>query len=105
MYDFFKNIIEKNSCKSEGICSIHPSIVSLNEILLNEIREISFYLVKLKEFGLTNANAMNFCIEILSIFLINTNYNKKKYLNLFEELNSKKLEIITKYLEHLKRSS
>ena len=104
MYDFFKNIIEKNSCKSEGICSIHPSIVSLNEILLNEIREISFYLVKLKEFGLTNANAMNFCIEILSIFLINTNYNKKKYLNLFEELNSKKLEIKTKYLEHCSKN-
>ena len=50
MYDFFKNIAEKNSCALMGACSIHPSVNALYQIILNEIREISSYLVKLKEF-------------------------------------------------------
>ena len=54
MYNFFKNIAEQNSCNLIGACSIHPSINALYQIILNEIREISFYLVKLKEFKITD---------------------------------------------------
>ena len=92
MFDFFKNIIEKNSCQQSGVCSVHPSVNSLYEILLSEVREISFYLVKLKEFNLTNHNAMNICLETLSIFMINTSFNQDKYIYLLKKLYKIKKE-------------
>ena len=65
MFDYFKNIAEKNSCQSIGVCSVHPSVNSLYEILLAQLRDISYYLVKLKEFGFLNANIMNVVIYSL----------------------------------------
>ena len=80
MYDYFKNIADKNQCASNGECSIHPAINSLYEVLLSQIREMSFYLVKLKEFGIMNKTAMQKAVLALSIFFVNTNLNKTKYL-------------------------
>lgn len=99
MFNFFKNISEKNSCNLNGACSIHPSISSLYYFLLNEIKEISFYLVKLKELGYTNIQSSGFCIECLSIFLINTSFNQKKYLNLVSKLVLLKNEAKEKYID------
>ena len=73
MYELFKNIAEKNSCQLRGVCSIHPTLNLLNYALLLEIKEASFYLVKLKDLGITNCSNVSYIIEILSIFLINTN--------------------------------
>ncbi len=100
MYEYFKNLLKQNSCSSIGVCSIHPSVSALYEILLNEIRETSFYIVKLKEFNLINKKAMEKLIEGLSIFLINTSFNKIKYLKLVKNLNSLKKEIKEKYIEY-----
>ena len=98
MFDYFKNIIEKNSCQQSGACSVHPSVNSLYEILLSEVREISFYLVKLKEFGMTNQDAMDNCLDSLSIFMINTSFNQEKYLLLMIKLYRIKKETKEKYL-------
>ena len=81
MYEFFKNIAEKSNCSMMGVCSIHPSINALYLIILNEIREISSYLVKLNEFKINDKEAEKISIEGLSIFLINTSYSQKNYLD------------------------
>ncbi|MBR5304522.1 MAG: hypothetical protein IKU37_06820 [Candidatus Gastranaerophilales bacterium] len=100
MYDFFKNIAEKNSCTLMGACSIHPSVNALYQIILNEIREISSYLVKLKEFKITDKKAINLAIKGLSIFLINTSFNQKKYLEFIEMLYEAKNNIKKTYIEY-----
>lgn len=100
MYEYFKNIAEKNSCQLSGACTIHPSVNALYEVLLSQIREISFYLVKLKEFGITNKLATAEAVEALSIFLINTSFNKEKYLNLVKRLQYLKVKIKEKYLSY-----
>lgn len=102
MYDFFKNIAEKNSCTLMGACSIHPSINALYQIILSEIREIASYLVKLKEFKIKDNEAMDISIDGLSIFLINTSYNQQNYLNFVEKLNQAKKRVKEKYIEHCK---
>ncbi len=102
MYKYFKNIAEKNSCQSAGACMLHPSVQALYDILLLQIREISFYLVKLKEFGITNKMAMAESVEALSIFLINTSFNNEKYLNLIKRLYFLKIKIKEKYLDYCK---
>lgn len=100
MYEYFKNISEKSSCRLNGVCSIHPSINALYRILLNELREISFYVVKLKEFGLINKDIMALSIEGLSIFLINTNFNKANYLSLIQKLYDTKNKVKEKYTNY-----
>lgn len=102
MYNFFKNIAEKNSCTLNGACSIHPSVSALYQIILNEIREISFYLVKLKEFKIVDNEAIDLSIDGLSIFLINTSYNQKDYLEIVQKLNEAKNRVKKKYGEHCK---
>ena len=100
MYDFFKNIAEKNSCTLIGACSVHPSINALYQILLNEIREISSYLVKLKEFKIIDQDAMNISIDGLSIFLINTSYNQEKYIDFLKQLFNTKIRIKKIYISY-----
>ena len=86
MYDFFKNIVEKNSCSLMGVCSIHPSINALYQIILNEIREMSSYLVKLKAFDIVDKEASDLAIKGLSIFLINTSYNQENYIDFLSKI-------------------
>lgn len=104
MYRYFKNLIEKTSCSMSGACTIHPSISAMYKVLLNEIREISFYLVKMKEFGFTNKPIMAQSIEALSTFMINTSINKTKYLKLINQLECSKKEIIEKYSKYCKNN-
>lgn len=104
MYNFFKNISEKNSCQLNGACSIHPSVNALYQVLANQIREISFYLVKLKEFNITDENAIDLSLKGLSIFLINTSYNQKKYLDFIYDIYSAKCEIKERYKKHCKEN-
>ena len=100
MFEFFKNIADKNACQLSGVCSIHPSVNSLYELLLSEARVCAFYLVKLKEFKIFDKKVMNLLIDVLSIFLINTSFNQKKYLELFKKLNSYKNKIKENYVEY-----
>ena len=104
MYDYFKYIAILNSCSLGGVCSIHPSVNSLYELFLHEIKEISNYLVKLNEFQIQNPEAMSFCIEILSVFMIDTSFNQDKYLELIKKLYSLKLEIKNKYTNYCKEN-
>ena len=100
MYDFFKNIAEKNSCLLAGVCSIHPSINALYQIILNEIREIAAYLVKLKEFKIENKTASDLAIDGLSIFLINTSYNQQNYIDFTNKLHNIKKEVKQTYVNY-----
>ena len=97
MYKYFKNIAEKSSCSLSGACSVHPTTSALYEILLYEIRETVFYLVKMKEFGFIYKEAQNFCIQTLSLFLINTSLNEKKYLKIIKELDTIKQKLKKEY--------
>ena len=102
MYKYFKNFVEKTGCAMSGACSIHPSIFAMYNVLLYEIKEISFYLVKMKEFGFTNKKIMAKTVEALTIFMINTSLNHAKYLKLVFELDTLKHEIKEKYSNYCK---
>ncbi len=104
MFEFFKNIADKNACQLSGVCSIHPSVNSLYELLLSEARMCAFYLVKLKEFKILDKSIEKLLIEVLSIFLINTSFNQKKYLDLFKKLNLYKNKIKEKYIEYCSKN-
>ena len=45
------NNFEYNDCVSRGACSVSPTISSMQEVMLILLRQIAYYLVKLKELG------------------------------------------------------
>jgi len=100
MFKFLKSMFSQNSCKSGGVCSIHPSINALGELINEEIRQIAFYLVKLNEFNIANKEISALCIRALSIFMLNTNYSKSDYLDILNRLYSAKSDVKEKYLDY-----
>ena len=69
-----------------GICSIDPTVSAIEELLLSQIREISFYIIKLRELGLKNKEIENRLIKGLSIIMVNTSFDKEDFINFLETL-------------------
>lgn len=47
---------EYNDCISRGACSVSPNITSMQEIMFILLRQISYYVLKLKNFGIEKEN-------------------------------------------------
>lgn len=101
MFNFAKNFEDQNfiiNCLSSGICTLDPTLGALEELLLNEVRQISFYLVRAREFGYENPEIMAEAVKALSIDLLNTNFCEKEYLEVLEKLIEQKKEVKKNYL-------
>lgn len=81
MYEFLKNLSDKSHCRSMGICSIDPTVSAIEELLLSQIRETSFYILKLHGLGQTNREIEENIIKGLSIVMINTSFDRHDLLN------------------------
>ena len=79
MKDLFKDLSENAFCKKSGVCSVNPVINALDAIILNEIRQISFYVIKLKELGYINNGLMKETVFNLSVNISDTSFNKKRF--------------------------
>lgn len=107
MFDFIKNLEEQNfipNCLSSGICAVDPTLSALEELLLSELRQIAFYVVRAKEFGYENLKIMSEAIKGLSIGLLNTNFCEKQYAAELENLIELKKEVKKSYLHFCKNN-
>ena len=100
MYKYFKSLSEVSCCSQSGVCSIHPTTSALYDILLHEIRSASFYIVKMKELNISDKMACSKCLEALSLFLINTSLNEKKYLKIINDINKAKNHLKERYVKY-----
>lgn len=109
MANNFFNEFQNGNCNSTdaiaGGCSIDPSTYALEELLLNEIKQIAFYVTKLSEFNLKNDDIMQKTIKALSVILINTAFRLEDYIKLLYEIEASKLEVKEKYLKTAKEKS
>lgn len=96
MFEILKSI-ENQNCKSFGFCMIDPRINALYELLINEIRQISFYIVKIDEYKIKNDELLAKCIEGLSLDFSNINFNEKNFIDLYKEFVDYRLEIMKIY--------
>ncbi len=100
--NFFNEYQNTNNCSntesSGGSCSIDPSVYALEELLLNEIKQIAFYIVKLADYNLQNENIMQKAVRALSVILINTSFKLEDYKELLYSLEADKFEVREKYL-------
>ncbi len=108
MANFYNDYQDRKNCNNIGgdgaSCSIDPSTYALEELLLNEIKQIAFYVTKLADFNLQNENIMQKAIRALSVILINTAFRMDDYKNLLYNLEIDKLEVREKYLECAKEN-
>lgn len=71
---------------SNGTFSANPTLSSLQEVILIYLRELAFYLIKLKDFGAENNVIKEIIIEAISGIVTNVDYNAKQFQKLVETL-------------------
>ena len=104
MYEFLKNLSDKSNCQSMGICSIDPTVSAIEELLLSQIRETSFYLLKLRDLGQINREIEQNLIKGLSIIMLNTSFDKDDFANFLKQLCTDKKSAKEKYIKTCKEN-
>lgn len=111
MLDYIKSLKKQGeefssaaNCLSGGICTVDPTLSALEELLLNEVKQISYYLVKAKEFGFENESIAAQAIKALTITLVNTSFSEKEYSSVLESLIENKKEAKKIYLHICKNN-
>lgn len=89
MYNEFQTFInEPDECLTKGICSISPTLSSVQEIILLYLKELSFYLLKLKAFGVTNSSIKDEILYAITNIVSNAEYNQEQFNNIISKLYS-----------------
>lgn len=78
---------EYDECISKGLCSINPVLSALQEVVLLHLKELSFYLLKLKAFGVTNNQVREMFIDALTGIIINAEYNQEQFQDIISKLD------------------
>lgn len=81
------NKTEGDEYMTKGLCSISPTLSSLHEVVLIHLKELSFYLLKLKDFGVTNEEAKHLILDALMGILIDAEYNQDDFSKIILELD------------------
>lgn len=72
---------------SKDLSSINPTLSFLHEIMLLYLKELSFYLLKLKEFGVTNNGIKEAIIHSLALIIIDAEYKQEEFHKILLNLN------------------
>lgn len=68
-----------DECITKGICSANPTLSSLNEIILLYLKELSFYLVRLKDLGVTNELIKDTVMYCIFNIITGAEYNQEQF--------------------------
>lgn len=109
----------ENEFISKGVCATNPTLSALQEVILIYLKELSYYLLKLKDFGANNERIKEDIIQAIGGVIANVDYNQEQfqklifllaedlsqakiiYVNLCKK-NSVKLAFIKGYFKHTK---
>lgn len=75
-----------DECITKGICSVNPILSSLNEIILLYLKELSFYLIRLKAFGVTNELIKETVMYCLFNIITGAEYNQEQFHDVIVKL-------------------
>lgn len=79
-------------CSKKGECSQNPSLVFLHEVVISYLQELSFYLLKLKNIGITNEKIKEDFIEGISGIIVNIDYSQEQFYKIISKLYSNLLQ-------------
>lgn len=75
-----------DECLSKGICAISPSLSFLHEVIKSYLKELAFYLLKLKELGINNEKIKENLIDVISGLIVNVDYDEDQFSKLNKSL-------------------
>ena len=98
MYDFFNLEHPKAmECLTNGICAIDPRTIALSETFIYETRQLTYYILKIKEIGYENLSIVNQVVTTLASINFGFEYQTKDIEKLLSELHEKRTEVIDFY--------
>lgn len=85
---------ETDECITKGICAISPSLSFLHEVIKSYLKELSFYLLKLKELGINNEKIKENILDVISGLITNVDYSEEQFysisVRLYDDLSQTK---------------
>ncbi len=96
------NSYEYNDCVSRGACSVSPAVSSMQEVMLILLRQISYYLLKLKEFGITKEDIIRSVISEIALMDAAKDFSESQILNIFSGQYKNLTELRKEYLQTCK---
>lgn len=78
---------ECDECLTKGICTANPTLSSVHEIILLYLKELSFYLLKLREFGVTNEEVKGAIVYSLFNIVTGAEYNQDQFHDIISKLD------------------
>ena len=90
---------EYNDCVSKGACSISPAISSMQEIMFVLLRQMAYYLIKLKGFGIIKEEITKTLISQVALMDGLKDFTEAQVLNIFSSQYSKLIELRKEYLK------
>ena len=97
MFYNYYNDFEYDSCSSRGICSIEPRSASLQEVIVMYLKQLSYYLLKLKEMGVTSTHLKQTVINILAGLSSNFSYSNIQFQTILNKLETGLSDAIALY--------
>lgn len=111
---------ECDECLPKGLCTVSPTLSSLQEVILLYIKELAFYLLRLKNFGVTNDSIKSLVVYTFFNIITNAEYNQEQFQDVISKLdynieqskvlyedfcrkNSVEPEVVKTYFKHSKK--
>lgn len=79
-----------NECAVDGYCSVDPVVYSLMEVLLYELKQLTYYYIKMQELNYENKKLKDKIINYLSLILVGYEFNRDEFLSVLKEIHSEK---------------
>lgn len=86
-----------NDCSIEGYCGLDPIVYSLMEVMLYELKQITYYYIKMQELGYENPKLKNSIINYLSLIFIGYEFNRREFESLINKINKEKESVKQTY--------
>ena len=79
-----------NDCAVQGSCSVDPLVYSLIEVLLYELKQITYYVVKMQELGYENQALKDKIIKYLSLIIVGYEFNRSEFESIIRDIHIEK---------------
>ena len=102
-----KSFIEtenQTNCNSTGYCALNPTIEIIEELFLNEVRQISYYISKFPDSNFYNENLLCELINVLAEDIFATQPHEKDVSKKLKNLINLRNATKKKYMEFCKNS-
>lgn len=107
-YNYHQTFLEnskENNLVAEALGTKNPYTVFLNEVLLEYLRELAIYIIKLKRLGINNEKIKEDIIETTSIGILNVECHEEYFYKIITRLYNEMLNAKELYIDVSKRNN